>query len=73
MTPEAANRIAETLTWLTARYLEPLAVEVVWDGDAVENEESVTAAELVALARSSRLGGRTRYVVGLEEHGSTTP
>jgi len=63
MTPDAASRLAATLAWITSHYRAPLAVEVVWDGDGIEVEEQVDATALAELARTSRLGTRTRYVV----------
>lgn len=63
--------MAETLTWLTTRYPAPLAVEVGWDGEATEAEEAVVvaAAELATLARTSRLGTKTRYLTAQADEG----
>ncbi len=69
MTPDAASRLAETLAWMTSHYRAPLPVEVVWDGDGIEVEEQVDATALVELARTNRLGTRTRYLTRSDHDG----
>ncbi len=69
MTPDAASRLAETLAWMTSHYRSPLAVEVLWDGDGIEVEEHVDATALAELARTNRLGTRTRYLMRGDHNG----
>lgn len=63
MTPEAADRLAQTLAWVIGQVGEPIAVQALWEGEKPEREVATTPTELTELARQSRLGTKTRYLV----------
>ncbi len=68
MNAPACESLAELLEPL-ARALPGAEVEVLWIGDAPATEQSVTAAELGTLARTSALGTHTRYRIVSETAG----
>lgn len=61
MRPEILERLARTLQILADEGPSTLFLEALWVGETPVATTRVTAAELVMLARSSRLGTRTRY------------
>ena len=61
MRPEILEQLARTLRILADEGPPNLSVEALWVGEAPSETASVTPSELVELARSSRLGTRTRY------------
>jgi hypothetical protein len=61
MRPEILEQLARTLEILSDEGPPNLFVEALWLGEAPSVTTSVTRSELVELARSSRLGTRTRY------------
>jgi hypothetical protein len=63
MKPELLDRLARTLSTLAEHGPDEMVVEALWQGEEVKREERVTAEELAALARSSRIGTHTRYVL----------
>lgn len=63
MRPEILDRLAETIRVLVEEGPARVTFEALWIGDAPQQTTNTTAAELVALARSSRLGTKTRYEV----------
>lgn len=67
MRPEILDRLAETIRVLVEEGPARLTIEALWIGEAPQQTTETTAAELVTLARSSRLGTRTRYEVVRDE------
>lgn len=65
MRPEFLEPLARTLEFLAEAGPDTLAVEALWIGEAPRETVRVTSEELVALARSSGLGTRTRYEISL--------
>jgi hypothetical protein len=65
MRPEVLQPLTTTLETVAASGLEQFHVEALWSGDAVETEEEVSFAELLAYVRAGRLGTRARYSVRL--------
>jgi hypothetical protein len=63
MRPDVLDRLARTLEALAAYGPRELIVEALWMTDAATSTVRVTPRELADLARSSKLGTRTRYVV----------
>lgn len=63
MRPEILEPLARTLQILADEGPATLFLEALWAGDAPLETARVTVTELVMLARSSRLGTRTRYEV----------
>jgi len=61
MRPEILDRLAETIRILLEEGPARLTIEALWIGEAPHQTTKTTAAELVALARSSRLGTKTTY------------
>ena len=57
------EQLARTLSALAEHGPKGMAVEALWQGEKPERRENVTAEELAALARNSRLGTHTRYVL----------
>jgi hypothetical protein len=60
---DVLDRLAATLQHLAASVKRGVTVEALWIGDNVKETRSVSAADLVELARKNRLGTRTRYEV----------
>jgi len=56
-------RLAATLQSLAGSVTDGATVEALWIGDNVKETRSVSTADLVELARTNRLGTRTRYEV----------
>ncbi|HEX5647668.1 MAG TPA: hypothetical protein VFX56_11915 [Nitrospira sp.] len=69
MRPDVLNRLAAALEILATRSPEGLVVEALWIGETAKSTISVTPSELAELAKSSRLGTRTRYAVVTEKAG----
>jgi hypothetical protein len=63
MRPELLEPLARTLCALDEVGPQGMIVEVFWQGEKAERDESITAAELVGLARRSQLGTHTRHVL----------
>jgi hypothetical protein len=63
MRPEILEQLARTLQILTDEGPPNLFVEALSLGEAPSEMARVTRSELVELARSSRLGTRTRYEI----------
>lgn len=61
MRPEILEQLAQTLQILADEGPPNLSVEALWVGEAPSETARVTPSELAELARSSRLGTRTRY------------
>jgi len=61
MRPEILERLARTLQILGDEGPPTLSLEALWVGEAPIETARVTPSELAELARSSRLGTRTRY------------
>ena len=61
MRPEILEQLARTLQILADEGPPNLSVEALWVGEAPSETARVTPSELADLARSSRLGTRTRY------------
>ena len=61
MRPDILDRLGRTLQVLADNGPATLSVEALWVGEVPRETITVTAAELAVLARSSRLGTRTRY------------
>ena len=61
MRPEILEQLALTLQILADEGPPNLSVEALWAGEAPSETARVTPSELAELARSSRLGTRTRY------------
>ena len=59
MRPEILEQLARTLQIVVDEDSRRLTVEVLWVGETPRQTARVTAAELVALTRSSRLGTKT--------------
>ena len=64
--PEVLDQLAQTFQILIDEGLPRLTIEALWIGDTPRETVKVTAAEFVRLARSSRLGTRTRYELAAE-------
>lgn len=60
---DVLDRFSTTLQRLAAAVSGGVTVEALWIGDNVKETRSVSAADLVDLARTNRLGTRTRYDV----------
>jgi hypothetical protein len=69
MRPDVLDRLAATLEILAMRGPQGLIVEALWVGEVPKNTVSVTPGELAEVARSSRLGTRTRYAVVADKAG----
>jgi hypothetical protein len=63
MRPEVLEPLARALTRLAEQGPEGMTVVAQWEREKALREERVTPRELGAVALSSRLGTRTRYVV----------
>lgn len=63
MRPEVLDPLARTLSTLAERGPEGMTAEALWVGEKADREQKVTVRELAALARASRLGTHTRYVL----------
>lgn len=63
MRPDIVNVLASTLEILAAQGPTDLVVEALWVGDRFNKTVSVSPRELAELARHSKLGTLTRYVV----------
>jgi hypothetical protein len=63
MRPEVLAPLARTLSTLAERGPEGMTVEAIWVGEKPDREQKVTVRKLAALARASRLGTHTRYVL----------
>jgi len=63
MRPDILEPLAQTLKVLCERGPALLRVEALWDGDQPDDEVSVTADQLTAIARAGRLGTKTRYTL----------
>ena len=63
MRPEILERLARTLQILADEGPSSLCVEALWIGETPNQTARVTASELATLARSSRLGTRTKYEI----------
>jgi hypothetical protein len=63
MKPELLERLARTLFTLAEHGPDGMMVEALWQGEKPEREEKVTARGLADLARNSRLGTHTRYLL----------
>ena len=61
MRREILDQLARTLQIMVDEGPPRLTVEALWIGETPRETSRVTAEELVALARSSRLGTKTRY------------
>jgi hypothetical protein len=61
MRPEILEQLTQTLQILADEGPPNLSVEALWVGEAPSETSRVTPSELAELARSSRLGTRTRY------------
>lgn len=68
MRPEVLEPLERTLEVLAYQGPERLAVQALWIGEQPELERRVSGSELASLARQSRLGTRTRYVVERAVH-----
>ena len=67
MRPDILEQLARTVQILADEGPPNLCLEALWIGERPRETARVTAAELVMLARSSRLGTRTRYELSLGE------
>jgi hypothetical protein len=65
MLPEKLPALAETLQALAEKAPDGLRVEALWVGDQPEEEIRVTPKELAEMARSSKLGTKSSYIVHL--------
>jgi hypothetical protein len=61
MRPEVRERLAATLQVLVEEGPSDLTIEALWNGASALQTVRVTEAELVQLARTSRVGTRSRY------------
>ena len=61
MRPEILEQLARTLQILADEGPPNLSVEALWVGETPSETARVTPSKLVKLARSSRLGTRTKY------------
>jgi hypothetical protein len=59
--PEILDQLARTLQIIVDEGPPRLTAEALWIGETPRQTSRVTAAELIELARSSRLGTKTRY------------
>jgi hypothetical protein len=60
---DVLDRLAGTLHRLVASVKDGVTVEALWIGDNVKETRSISAVDLVELARTNRLGTHTRYEV----------
>lgn len=67
MRPDALDRLAQTLQILVDEGPRRLTIEALWIGETPRDTRRLTRAEFVQLARSSRLGTRTRYELAAED------
>ena len=72
MRPEILERLASTLQVLVEEGPPNLSVQALWFGETPGETVRVTAARLVALARASGLGTRTRYELSRGDAGEQT-
>lgn len=63
MRPEVLEPLANTLEILSTHGPRELTIEALWMSDTIRETVHVTPAQLAALARSSKLGTHTRYVI----------
>jgi hypothetical protein len=63
MLPEVLPKLAMTLACVAEHAPEGFTLDVLWAGERVKEEVSVSPDELCALARSGQLAQRTRYRV----------
>jgi len=61
--PDVLDRLAATLEILASHGPTDLVVQALWVGDTPKTTMSVTPRELADVARSNRLGTRTRYSI----------
>jgi len=69
MRPDVLDRLAATLELLASRGPKDLVVEALWVGDTPNNTVLVTPTQLAEVARSNRLGTRTRYCIVADKAG----
>jgi hypothetical protein len=63
MRAEVLEPLARALLALAQGGPDGMTIEALWVGEKPSMEQKVTAQELAALARASRLGTHTRYVL----------
>jgi hypothetical protein len=63
MRPEVLEPLAHSIHVLLNEEFDNVSLQALWVGDRPNETKHLSIAELVALARSSRLGTKTRYVV----------
>jgi hypothetical protein len=69
MRPEILEQLARTLQIVVDEGPPRLTVEALWDGETPRQTARLSGAELVALARTSRLGTKTRYELTTSDGG----
>jgi hypothetical protein len=67
MRDEVLDPLKRTLMWLASELPNGFTVEVLWQGDAVQQEVHLTADEIGDMAATGRLGTHVRYVVTRSE------
>ena len=63
MWPEILEPLAQAINAILIEGLKDVSLQALWGGDHPIETKHVSAKDLVALARSSQLGTKTRYVV----------